>query len=705
MGKAYMKSKAKKKSIVIVLEIVIALSIICTFNIVYDKGNGDGRLEIQNKTDIKKPSLSGSWDENDVAYIHIFADNWSATELPWIQNRTGSWSDPHVIENVTIDSTGRPYGILIENSNDYFIIQNCKVYNTGSGSFDAGIKLENTNNGTLTNNNCSNNGGNGFLIYNSENNTMSGNYVNYNQFGIFFSESNNNTFSGNSANYNTYNGIYLSLSNYTTISGNKASNNNDHGIALLSSNNDNISGNSAYNNTKNGIYLFTSDNNTISGNNATYNKGSGIWLDFSDSTNISWNTVDNNNYGIYLTNSHYNNISGNTAYNNTVHGIDLGASNGNNILGNTAYNNTVHGIYIYDSNNNNISENTAHNNTIHGIWLDFSDSNTVSGNTANDNLEYGITLHFNSNDNNITENYIYHNAIGGIAIKSGTCEDNIISENIIVSNDLFINDSGLNTIIKYNYLDIIPPSFVVEILDLSFYKTEFIVSINLTSQVTFLQVSNISIQMWWNGNLILSNDIKDNGNGFYNVSLLPIFVEPDENPILLNMTFSAAYHNVKYYEMNIAVEPEPDDAPVSVSNLLFIEIRDQSFSLEEFNITFYIYNESNHGIDNVTIQMWWNSTDVSSIVLNLGSGLYFVSLEPITVKPGEDPILFEMNISAFGYEDKSFETYIAVDHDVLLGDDSTGGEAIPGYSIIFIGLTAVGTIGLIYVIFKRKQQI
>ncbi|HDZ18601.1 hypothetical protein LCGC14_1064690 [marine sediment metagenome] len=374
-------------------------------------------------------------------------------------------------------------------------------------------------------------------------------------------------------------------------------------------------------------------------------------------------------------------------------------------MGNTAYNNTVHGIYIYDSNNNNISENTAHNNTIHGIWLDFSDSNTVSGNTANDNLEYGITLHFNSNDNNITENYIYHNAIGGIAIKSGTCEDNIISENIIVSNDLFINDSGLNTIIKYNYLDIIPPSFVVEILDLSFYKTEFIVSINLTSQVTFLQVSNISIQMWWNGNLILSNDIKDNGNGFYNVSLLPIFVEPDENPILLNMTFSAAYHNVKYYEMNIAVEPEPDDAPVSVSNLLFIEIRDQSFSLEEFNITFYIYNESNHGIDNVTIQMWWNSTDVSSIVLNLGSGLYFVSLEPITVKPGEDPILFEMNISAFGYEDKSFETYIAVDLDVLLGDDSTGGEAIPGYSIIFIGLTAVGTIGLIYVIFKRKQQI
>ena len=61
--------------------------------------------------------------------------------------------------------------------------------------------------------------------------------------------------------------------------------------------------------------------------------------------------------------------------------------------------------------------------------------------------------------------------------------------------------------------------------------------------------------------------------------------------------------------------------------------------------------------------------------------------------------------SASGYEDKSFETYITVDPDVILGDESTGGEAIPGYSIFFIGLTAVGTLGLIYVIFKRKQQI
>ena len=699
-----MRKENRVKLIIITIGIIFAIST-NSKSIFIAPLNNNENLETRDKFSSKRPKNSGFWTLNS---IHV-DNNWSATaDLDWCSG-DGSWSNPYVIENVTIDASSSPTGsgIYINNSkSDYFIVRNVTVYNAGSDFFyDAGIKLNNSNNGTLINNNCSNNGGNGFLIYNSENNTMSGNYVNYNQFGIFFSESNNNTFSGNNATYNKGSGIYLSLSNYTTISGNKASNNNQHGIVLSSSNNDNISGNSAYNNTDNGIYLSTSDNNTISGNNATYNKGSGIWLDFSDSTNISGNTVDNNNYGIYLTNSHYNNISGNTAYNNIVHGIDLGASNGNNILGNTAYNNTVHGIYIYNSNNNNISENTAHNNTIHGIWLDFSDSNTVSGNTANDNLEYGITLRFNSNDNNITENYIYHNAIGGIAIKSGTCEDNIISENIIVSNDLFINDSGLNTIIKYNYLDIIPPSFVVEILDLSFYKTEFIVSINLTSQVTFLQVSNVSIQMWWNGNLILSNDIKDNGNGFYNVSLLPIFVEPDENPILLNMTFSAAYHNVKYYEMNIAVEPEPDDAPVSVSNLLFIEIRDQSFSLEEFNITFYIYNESNHGIDNVTIQMWWNSTDVSSIVLNLGSGLYFVSLEPITVKPGEDPILFEMNISAFGYEDKSFETYIAVDHDVLLGDDSTGGEAIPGYSIIFIGLTAVGTIGLIYVIFKRKQQI
>lgn len=107
---------------------------------------------------------SGFWDENDVSYIHIFADNWSATDIPWIQNRTGTWSDPHIIENVTIDGAGREFGILIEDSNDYFTIRNVTIYNVGTGGLDAALKLVSSCNGTIINNTCSNNGNIGNIL-------------------------------------------------------------------------------------------------------------------------------------------------------------------------------------------------------------------------------------------------------------------------------------------------------------------------------------------------------------------------------------------------------------------------------------------------------------------------------------------------------------------------------------------------------------
>ncbi len=250
-----MRKENRVKLIIITIGIIFAIST-NSKSIFIAPLNNNENLETRDKFSSKRPKNSGFWTLNS---IHV-DNNWSATAvLDWCSG-DGSWSNPYVIENVTIDASSSPTGsgIYINNSkSDYFIIRNVTVYNAGSDFFyDAGIKLNNSNNGTLINNNSSNNGGNGFLIYNSENNTMSGNYVNYNKFGIFFSESNNNTFSGNSANYNSYYGIYLSLSNYTTISGNKASNNNEHGIVLLSSNNDNISGNSAYTTLKMG-YIYS----------------------------------------------------------------------------------------------------------------------------------------------------------------------------------------------------------------------------------------------------------------------------------------------------------------------------------------------------------------------------------------------------------------------------------------------------------------
>ena len=142
--------------------------------------------------------------------------------------------------------------------------------------------------------------------------------------------------------------------------------------------------------------------------------------------------------------------------------------------------------------------------------------------------------------------------------------------------------------------------------------------------------------------------------------------------------------------------------------ILNLEIIDLSLSSESFNLTFYIYNETYYGIDFSVIQIWWNGSDVSSDLLNLGSGLYFISLKPIIVFPGENPILLRLIISAEGYEDKYFEIYIAVDPDAL---DKSVERSVEYFSfmlpiIIISSITAgIGGIGVILLLLRKRKSI
>ncbi|MFX1371876.1 MAG: ABC transporter substrate-binding protein [Promethearchaeota archaeon] len=127
---------------------------------------------------------------------------------------------------------------------------------------------------------------------------------------------------------------------------------------------------------------------------------------------------------------------------------------------------------------------------------------------------------------------------------------------------------------------------------------------------------------------------------------------------------------------------------------LFIEVTDSNFSLDEFNLTYSVYNKTNHGISDATFQMWWNGSDVSSNVQNLGGGTYFTTFEPITVEPGEEPILLNMTISANGYSDKYFELELAVDPLTL--SKGTPGDG-KNYLVLIIIVVSVGILGLILV--------
>ncbi|KKK68095.1 hypothetical protein LCGC14_2947500, partial [marine sediment metagenome] len=225
----------------------------------------------------------------------VSALNWSITaKLKEWCSGSGTYSDPYVIDGLEIDAGGSGTGILIGNSSVYFIIQNSSVYNAGSLTYDAGIKLENTNNGTLTNNNCSNNGKYGMRIYSSNDNTISGNTANENKdYGILLMASNNNKISGNTINDNTGWGIWLIDCDNNIISGNTANNNSFYGISLyLNTNNNIISENTANNNSNSGIQIESnSNNNIISANLIKFNQIYGIYIKDINSQN---NTIYQN---------------------------------------------------------------------------------------------------------------------------------------------------------------------------------------------------------------------------------------------------------------------------------------------------------------------------------------------------------------------------------------------------------------------------
>ncbi|MFX0042911.1 MAG: NosD domain-containing protein, partial [Candidatus Hodarchaeota archaeon] len=211
--------------------------------------------------------------------------------------------------------------------------------------------------------------------------------------------------------------------------------------------------------------------------------------------------------------------------------------------------------------NNIISGNTVNSNMV-GIYLYVNcNNNAISGNTVNNNSDYGIYLDNDCDKNNITENYIYFNTDWAIKISSIDCDDNVILKNILVSEEEeFIDDEGTNTLIYYaqNYFGITPPSFIVEVISMSFTTTEFVVIIKVKSELSF-GTWLPSIQMWWDGIIVPPNNIAELGNGLYNVSLTPIFVESGGDPILLNMTISAFGYEDKYFEINIAVDLDTFD--------------------------------------------------------------------------------------------------------------------------------------------------
>ncbi|MFX1493143.1 MAG: NosD domain-containing protein, partial [Promethearchaeota archaeon] len=321
-----MKKMEKISIIAIFLCVFILISIanpLTSENILYDtKDNND---KFDSKT-------SGFWELNEI-YINdtetgVGAKNWTwAASQDWCSG-SGTWADPYIIENVTVDAEGTGSGILIANSIKYFIIRNCTTYNSQLSGNNAGIKLISTNNGKIIENNCT-----------------------ANEAGIYMLDSTNNTITENILNENSYCGIYLDTDcdeNY--LFKNIASNNTGHGIVFRSSSNNHIIKNELSLNDDNGIYLQTTSNfNEIYGNLIKNNSGIGIRIVGTSGYNLVYKNYFINNTihaedtpGMFVDNSWNNTKIGNYWDNYT--GVD---SDGNGI-GETTYTHIITGTTGYN---------------------------------------------------------------------------------------------------------------------------------------------------------------------------------------------------------------------------------------------------------------------------------------------------------------------------------------------------------------------
>jgi len=358
-------------------------------------------------------------DNNDPDY------NWSktATDSAWCSG-SGTWNDPYLIENVTIDGQVSGSCIEIINSDENFIIKNCILYHSGSDlDKDGGITLMYVTNGKLIDNNCSYNNGNGIILKRECNkNSISGNIVNNNTGnGIKLSSwSNQNNITGNNISHNNV-GIYLmNYCEHNLISDNIINNNDDKGINLHICHNNNISGNRVNTNGNSGISISSSSRiNKIIGCIIYENEDSGIEvLGESWNISISGNTVTNNKYGIHL-----EDVYSNLIYRNNVsYNIDAG-------------------IYSIDCYEYTISKNNVHDNQ-YGIYLENSNITNVIKNNIYNN-KFGLFL----NDSN--NNYIFKNDVCGnelAHVEEENCEGNIFKKNKCIK-DPPKNDFPLATVV------------------------------------------------------------------------------------------------------------------------------------------------------------------------------------------------------------------------------------------------------------------
>lgn len=524
-----MKTNLNRKLILILylgMILILPFFSIVNFNSNYliNETNKENSLDKDLKT-------AGYWNLTGFPIFIDDADpnyNWSKTAKnnDWCSG-SGTWGDPYIIENVTIDGEMVGSCITIQNSSVYFIIKNCTVTTSGFISFDAGISLDNVNNSLIINNSFSHNYFAGILLReNCVNNTIQDNiwqddeyycillYQNcYNNkilknkmiesggYAVYFFENINNNIIANN---------FMRRIGWYTASGQAVGFGNDC--------NGNVLTNNIIIDIFDGIYLNQyCDDNIISNNFISNNYESfGIALGwYCNNNTIFNNTISEiglssfmDGIGIYMVNDcDNNNISKNTIIENDYYSIYLGAGSGNNtisenICGNDITSNQEIGIYLVNSDDNTITGNVFQNNTWRGLDIDANTDDCLIYRNffINSGIKHARDLGTNNNWNSSTIGNFWDNYTGVDDDQDGIGDTahsfgNIIDYLPIWDDDapnINIKEPSMNQFFGSN-----TPSFIVEITDVYLERMWYSVKIlEFTIEISFTENGTIDKTLW-----------------------------------------------------------------------------------------------------------------------------------------------------------------------------------------------------------------
>ncbi|MHA1148928.1 MAG: right-handed parallel beta-helix repeat-containing protein [Promethearchaeota archaeon] len=419
----------------------------------------------------------------DISHL-IIDNNWSdvAAKFDWCYGSGFPW-DPFILENLTIDGKDTYTSIEIKNSDDWFIIQNCTLFNTG---LQPAISLNNVINARIEN--CTiYDSDEGISIYQSRNIEILDSLIEENEYGILIDNSKeieiayndisnnhygiqigingkriaiyenyigNNNNSGiniqgteikienNTIEYNnglSGKGIYMDAVSSILVEANNISHNRDGIDARSGSFNCLFKENLLINNTNRAIYLESSNNMGIYKNNfSELGDQATIFLENSDNNKMRENIISNSldsGEGIYLSSSNFNTINDNLIMDINSTAISLVSSNDNKISKNHIENISTAIIVMSNSNDNEINGNTLLNSTKNLLHLSDSWSNDINSNLIENATINGILIEGNSNENTIYYNNIINNLELGIYFHGSTQNNEIYLNNFIYNYD------------------------------------------------------------------------------------------------------------------------------------------------------------------------------------------------------------------------------------------------------------------------------